>query len=295
MHETMMPVNGIEMCVETFGQPTEPPLLLLSGDAGSMDWWDDEFCRRLAAGNRFVIRYDHRDTGRSTSCPFGKPDYSGADLLLDAVGVLDALRLPAAHLVGFSFGGALAQRIAVHHPSRVLSLTLMAAAVDDLPSPTSAVPRGGPLPVSTAKIKSGVGTVGVRPVTIEVDWSNRRSAVSRMIAEVRAEGGPFTPDEPQLRRLAERIFDRSADLAATRLNHQLAGYGPPIRDLLPTIATPTVVLHGTLDRHFPADHPEQLTRSIPGARLVWLEGVGHEFPPRAVWTQVLNEILTPAA
>ncbi|SDT40175.1 Pimeloyl-ACP methyl ester carboxylesterase [Actinoplanes derwentensis] len=290
-----MPVNGIEMCVETFGEPTEPPMLLLAGDASSMDWWDDEFCRRLAAGNRFVIRYDHRDTGRSTSYPAGAPDYSAADLMHDAVGVLDALRLPAAHLVGFSFGSALAQRIAVHYPSRVLSLALIAAAVDGpLAAPTPESPLvalGGPLPVSTSKIKVGVGTVEARLATEETDWSNRRSAVSRMIDEVRARGGPFTPGESQLRRLAERIFDRSADLAATRLNHQLAGYGPPIRDLLRTIETPTVVLHGTLDQRFPADHPEELARSIPGARLVWLDGVGHEFPPRAVWGQVLNEIL----
>lgn len=331
-----MPVNGIEMCVETFGELTAPPLLLLAGDASPMDWWDDEFCRRLAAGDRFVIRYDHRDTGRSTSCPPGEPDYTGTDLMHDAVGVLDALRLPAAHLVGFAFGGALAQRIAIHHPSRVLSLGLLAPAVDAHPlepgpPPTARRPLspsttadgaaaavGRPLTVAavaaaaaasaspaafaassasaatTSKIKSAAGTIGA-PLAVEgTDWSNRRSAVSRMVAEARARGGPFTPEEPQLRRLAERIFDRSADLAATRLNHRLAGYGPPIRDLLSTINTPTVVLHGTVDRHFPPGYPAELARSIPGARLVWLDGVGHEFPPRAVWTQVLTELLTPS-
>lgn len=329
-----MPVNGIEMCVETFGEPAAPPLLLLAGAGSSMDWWDDEFCRRLAAGDRFVIRYDQRDTGRSTSCPPGEPDYSGADLMHDALGVLDALRVPAAHLVGFAFGGALAQRIAVHHPARVLSLGLLAPAVDDHPSEPTPVPEPSrPLcPTTTtdgaaaaggrrltvaavaaaaaaaaassgsaasvtaappaAKIKSGAGTAGARPATGETDWSNRRSAVSRMVDEARARGGPFTPGEPQLRRLAERIFDRSTDLAATRLNHRLAGYGPPVRDLLGTITTPTVVLHGTLDRQFPPGHSTELVRGIPGARLVWLDGVGHEFPPRAVWTQVLAELLT---
>ncbi len=290
-----MPINGIEMCVETFGEPTEPPLLLLAADASSMDWWDDEFCRRLAAGGRFVVRYDHRDTGRSTSYPAGAPDYSGADLMEDALGVLDALRLPAAHLVGFSFGGALAQRMAVHHPSRVLSLTLIAAAVDDIAAEPATVTLSCPLTVSASRVTTGLRTVEARPSTDETDWSNRKSAVSRMIDEVRARGGPFTPEEPHLRRLAERVFDRSTDLAATRLNHRLAGYGPPVRDLLCTIETPTVVLHGTLDRRFPADHPEELARSIPGARLVWLDGVGHELPPRAVWNQVLDEILDLAA
>jgi pimeloyl-ACP methyl ester carboxylesterase len=293
--ETMLPVNGIEMCVETFGEPIDPPLLLLAADASPMDWWDDEFCRRLAAGRRFVIRYDHRDTGRSTSYPAGRPPYSGADLMYDAIGVLDALRVPAAHLVGFSLGGALAQRIAVHHPSRVLSLTLMSTSIDGAAPGNTPVTQGGPVAVSAGTVTAVVRTVEAPPATDETDWSNRKAAVARMIDEVRARGGPFTAEEPHLRRFAERVFDRSVDLAATRLNHRLAGYGPPVRDLLCSIATPTVVLHGTLDRHICAEHPEQLARSIPGARLVWLDGVGHESPPRAVWTQVLDEILSLAA
>src|SRR5690349_2929989 len=89
--ETMMPVNGIELCVETFGEAGDPALLLIAGAASSMDWWADEFCRRLAAGGRFVIRYDHRDTGRSSSFPAGEPPYSDVDLANDALGVLDGL------------------------------------------------------------------------------------------------------------------------------------------------------------------------------------------------------------
>ncbi|GAA4977251.1 hypothetical protein GCM10025331_85460 [Actinoplanes utahensis] len=350
-----MPVNGIQVCVETFGEATEAPLLLLAGDASPMDRWDDEFCRRLAAGNRFVIRYDHRDTGRSTSYPAGAHAYSGADLMDDAVGVLDALRVPAAHLVGFALGGALAQRIAVHHPSRVLSLTLIATSADTQGADPAPVPVGGPVPVVAGAVTGGVRTVeaaalpdpadpdtllpdallpgtpspgpllpgpllpgpllpgpllpgaslpgvalpvldgGPDPAPAGTDWSDRRAAVAGIVAELRDQGGPFTPDEPQLRRLAERIFDRSADLAATRLNHRLAGYGPPVRDLLGAIETPTVVLHGTLDRRFPAEHPRELARRIPGARLVWLDGIGHELPPRAVWNQVLTEILDLAA
>ncbi|WP_309238217.1 alpha/beta fold hydrolase [Actinoplanes aureus] len=275
--ETMMPVNGIQVCVETFGEPTEPPLLLLAGEANSMDWWDDEFCRRLAAGGRFVIRYDQRDTGRSTRFPAGVPGYSGTDLMNDALGVLDALGVPAAHLVGLSLGGALGMRIAVRHPERVLSLTLMS---------TTAGTGEPDLPLTPGRTTTAVRA---RPA---VDWSNRKAAVAGLIAEIRARGGPFTADEPQLRRLAERVFDRSGDLAAARDNHRLAGYGPPVRDRLAAITVPTVVLHGTLDEHFPAEHPRELARAIPGARLVWLEGVGHEFPPRAVWDRVLAEILT---
>ncbi|MEV6304774.1 alpha/beta hydrolase [Actinoplanes sp. NPDC051861] len=277
MTETMMPVNGIQVCVETFGEPTEPPLLLLAGEASSMDWWDDEFCRRLAAGGRFVIRYDHRDTGRSTCFPAGVTAYSGVDLMNDAIGVLDALRIPAAHLVGICLGGALGLRIAVQHPERVLSLTLISTTAGDAHSHET--------PLSSGRAATMVDT------RTEIDWSSRRSAIAGLIAEARALGGPFTPDEPHLRRLAERVFDRGGDLATARQNHRLAGYGMPVRDRLNAITAPTVVLHGTLDRRFPAEHPEELARSIPGARLVWLDGVGHEFPPRAVWTRVLTEIL----
>ncbi|MEU4562985.1 alpha/beta hydrolase [Actinoplanes sp. NPDC023936] len=283
--ETMMPVNGIQVCVETFGEPADPPLLLLSGDGGSMDWWDDEFCRRLAAGGRLVVRYDHRDTGRSTCFPVGSPAYSGVDLMNDALGVLDVLGLPSAHLVGFSLGGGIAQRIAVNHPGRVLSLALISTSAGsgdadpDLPAPPP--PASTPLAVATRSLP-------------EIDWSDRKAAVTRLITEIRDRGGPFTAAEPHLRRLAERIFDRSADLAAGRRNHRMAGYGPPVRDRLATIVAPTVILHGTLDQRFPAEHPRELADAIPKARLVWLDGVGHELPPRAVWDKVLDEILQVA-
>src|SRR3954452_8282491 len=107
--ERLMPVNGIDVCIETFGEPTDPAVLLIGGATSSMDWWDDEFCRRLAACGRLVIRYDHRDTGRSTSFPPGAPPYSAVDLAHDALGVLDVLGIHRAHLVGFGLGGALAQ------------------------------------------------------------------------------------------------------------------------------------------------------------------------------------------
>jgi pimeloyl-ACP methyl ester carboxylesterase len=317
--ETMMPVNGIQVCVETFGERTEPPLLLLAGEAASMDWWDDEFCRRLAAGGRFVVRYDHRDTGRSTAFPLGDHAYSAVDLMNDALGVLDALGVRAAHLVGICLGGGLAQRIAAQHPERVLTLTLMSTSagpglcVDPGLGPDSGLDRAPGSGLDRAPgfgldrapgsgldrapgfgldagLPSAQSTV-VADTSSEVDWSDRKAAVAGLIAEVRAKGGPFTADDFQLRRFAERVYDRSGNLAAGRHNHRLAGFGPPVRNLLSAITVPTVVLHGTLDQQFPAPHPEELARTIPGARLVWLEGVGHEAPPRAVWDQVLTEIL----
>ena len=271
MTETMVPVDGIELCVETFGESGDPAVLLIGGAASSMDWWDDEFCRRLAAGGRYVVRYDHRDTGRSTSFPAGEPPYSDVDLAHDALGVLDALGLHRAHLVGLSMGGALAQRIAVERPHRVLSLTLIA---------TSTVPPAHDVTVSDAE-----------PGRPAPNWADRRCAVENLVTDARRLGGLFTADEPHLRRLAERVFDRTQDMAASQANHFCCAEGPPVRDRLSRITAPTLVLHGTLDPFFPAEHARTLAAEIPGARLVWLEGVGHEFPPAAVWAQVIDEII----
>src|SRR5438477_7329012 len=118
-------VHGVGLCVDTAGDAADPAILLIGGMGASMDWWEEPFCRRLADGGRFVIRYDHRDTGQSVSYPAGEPGYSGADLIADAVGVLDALGVDAAHVVGMSMGGALAQLMALDHPNRVASLTLI--------------------------------------------------------------------------------------------------------------------------------------------------------------------------
>lgn len=267
--ETMLPVNGIELCVETFGEPDDPALLLIAGATGSMDWWDDEFCRRLAAGGRYVVRYDHRDTGRSTSFPAGVPPYSDVDLAHDALGVLDALHLRRAHLVGLCMGGGLAQRIAVERPHRVLSLTLIATS-------TTLPPYGLGLPDT------------------ELCWSDRRSAVEGIVAATRRLGGPFTADDQHLRRLAERVFDRTQDMAAAQTNHLCCAAGPPVSDRLSEITAPALILHGTLDPIVPPAHAEALSVQIPGARLVWLEGVGHEVPPAAVWAQVIDEIIDEA-
>jgi pimeloyl-ACP methyl ester carboxylesterase len=266
-----LPVNGIEICADTFGEPTDPALLLIAGGASSMDWWEDEFCRRLAGAGRYVIRYDHRDTGRSTSFPPGAPPYSGADLANDALGVLDVLHVRRAHLVGLSMGGALAQKIAVERPHRVLSLTLMSTAA-------------GPSESSEAT-----------PQEPDTSWADRRTAVRRLVTAVRETGGPFTADEPHLRRLMERVFDRTVDMTASQTNHWCCASGPPFRDRLGSITAPTLIMHGTLDPLFPAEEARALQAAIPGSRLVWLEGVGHEFPPAAVWSQVIDEIIAQAA
>ena len=120
---TRVPANGVELCVQTFGEAVEPAILLVAGAASSMDWWEDELCERLAYGPRFVIRYDLRDTGQSVSYEPGAPQYGGQDLVADAVGILDVLRVGRAHVVGISMGGGIAQHLALDHADRVTSLT----------------------------------------------------------------------------------------------------------------------------------------------------------------------------
>jgi pimeloyl-ACP methyl ester carboxylesterase len=322
MGETMVPANGVDLCLETFGDRGDPPVLLIAGAASSMDWWEDGFCRRLAAGGRFVIRYDHRDTGRSTSFPAGKPPYTHVDMAGDALGVLDALGIPRAHVVGLSLGGGLAQRLAVEDPTRLRSLTLMSTSpgpVEESPPssspPSSAAPTGdspaappGESSASSGESSASHGASSGEPSGEssgepsgepsggeETDWADRKVAVDRLVAGVIAFGGRLTAGEPQLRRLAERVFDRTTDMAASQINHWLAEAGPPIRDRLGMITAPTLIMHGTVDPFLSMAHPRALAAEILGARLVPLEGVGHEYPPTAVWDIVIPELLRHTA
>src|ERR1044072_7588025 len=153
----MIEANGVELCTEAFGAPADPRARLVMGISASMLWWEEGFCRMLADGGRFVIRYDHRDTGRSVTYEPGRPGYTGADLVADAAGVLDAHELPAAHVVGVSAGGAMAQLLALDRPHRVLSLVLI--------STSPAVPTDHRLPPPTEEFTRFVSTA-------QVDWSD---------------------------------------------------------------------------------------------------------------------------
>jgi pimeloyl-ACP methyl ester carboxylesterase len=139
--ERRIEANGVDLCTEPFGDPDDPPVLLVMGVGGSMLWWEEGFCRLLAADGRFVIRYDHRDTGRSVTSEPGPPRYTGADLVADAVGVLDAYEIAAAHVVGVSAGGAFAQLLALGFPDRVLRLPGNAAFPRRRSASTASWPR----------------------------------------------------------------------------------------------------------------------------------------------------------
>src|SRR5918993_3854443 len=180
-NERIIQANGVDLCVQTFGVRSDPPMLLIMGGASSMDWWEDGFCERLAAGSRFVIRYDHRDTGRSVSYEPGAAPYSLRDLAEDAVGLLDAFGLESAHLVGMSMGGWIGQLVALDHPDRVASLTLIST------SPTAG-PSDPDLPEMSQELQALFAEEATEP-----DWSDRDAVIDYIVEGEHpfAGSGPF--------------------------------------------------------------------------------------------------------
>ncbi|GAA0825566.1 alpha/beta fold hydrolase [Streptosporangium amethystogenes subsp. fukuiense] len=272
--------NGVDLAVQAFGDPAAPAILLISGAESSMDWWDDDFTARLAASGRYVIRYDTRDTGRSTTFPVGAPTYTQDDLLADAVGVLDAYNLAAAHIVGISMGGGLAQLLGIEYPERVLSLTLMS---------TSPGGPGGPDNPDLPPMSEALAKMFEEPAS-GPDWSDRDAVIAYFLAAEHAFSGTIPVDEDRVRRTAGRAFDRSPVPAAAS-NHWMIEGGEPIRPRLGEITAPTLVLHGTEDPLFPYGHAEALAREIPDTSLVPLPGVGHQMPPYQVWDTVILAIV----
>lgn len=275
----LVEANGVQLCVQTFGSPTDPTVLLIGGAAGPMDGWDEGFCARLAAGRRHVVRYDQRDTGRSVASRAGAPDYTFTDLLADAVGLLDALGADRAHVVGISMGGGLAQCLAVAHPERVATLTLV--------STSPAGPTDRELPPPAAPLRAAFADPAPEP-----DWSDRAAVIAYMVENERVFAGPAPFDEDAVRESSGRIVDRTTDIEAAMKNHMaLADDEEPVTVRLAEMTAPTLVLHGSVDPLFPLDHARALAEGIPGARLVVLDGVGHQAPPARVWDTVVPAVL----
>ena len=279
MAERMIQANGVELCTEPFGGPGDPPVLLVMGFGGSMLWWEEGFCRLLADGGRFVIRYDQRDTGRSVTYEPGRPQYTGADLAADAVGVLDAYGIAAAHVVGVSAGGAFGQLLALGFPDRVLSLVLIST------SPATAAERS--LPSATGRFSDFLASAAV-------DWSDRASVIEYLVAYQRMLAGGVRPfDEAAWREVARREVERARDVAASQ-NHSLVSEGDVPSAPISSIAAPTLVIHGTADPMFPLAHGRALAEEIPGARLLTLEGAGHGVEPPD-WEPIAHAILAHTA
>jgi pimeloyl-ACP methyl ester carboxylesterase len=277
--ERIIRANGVDLCVQTFGDRADPPILLTMGGGSSMDWWEDGFCERLAAGSRFVLRYDHRDTGRSVSYEPGAAPYSLRDLAEDAVGLLDALGLDSAHVVGMSMGGWIGQLVALDYPDRVASLTLVST------SPTAG-PSDPDLPEMSEELQAFFAEEASEP-----DWSDRTAVIDSIVEGERRFAGSRPFEEAAIREVAARAFDRTTDFASSIVNHATIDSGDRWRERLWEVSVTTLVIHGTEDPMYPYPNAVALAKEIPGAQLLGLERVGHEVPPRALWDVVVGAIL----
>jgi pimeloyl-ACP methyl ester carboxylesterase len=275
--------NGIEIEYETFGDPKSTPLLLIGGLGSQLLSWDEEFCEQLRDRGFFVIRYDNRDAGLSTKFEAaGEPDLMAAfggnanpayhldDLADDAAEVLSALGIDAAHIVGVSMGGFIAQLVAINHPERVLSLTSIMSGPGGKdgvpPEPEGAdVLTRVPPPTREARIEHGL-------------WIRKT---------LKGSGDQF--DEAMESRQVERAYDRSYYPVGTgrQLVAILAAEGR--LEKLSRIKVPTLVIHGTEDVLVPVENGRRVANAIPGARLLEFEHMGHNLPER-VWPQVFDAI-----
>ena len=273
MTERTVKANGIEIWCEDFGAASDPAVLLVMGAGGQGILWPDEYCRALAADGRRVIRYDNRDTGQSTCVDFSQHPYTVEDLARDAIGVLDALGVEQAHVVGASMGGMIAQTLAIEYPQRVLTLVsimstplgqgftrLMSGETGSLPGPS---PR-----VTEALAAHGPGGSATREERIEATVN-----IARMLA-----GGRDPFDEAVTRMLEARLWARARNPDAG-MNHILAVSASKDRmEGLAGLAIPTLVIHGTDDLSLPLPHGRATAEAIPGARLLVIEGMGHALP-----------------
>jgi pimeloyl-ACP methyl ester carboxylesterase len=277
-------VGEIELAYETFGDPGDPPVLLVMGLATQMIGWPDEFCAGLADRGLFVVRFDNRDIGLSTHLDDrGAPDlmaifggdrsdvpYPLAELADDTAGLLDVLGLDSAHVVGASMGGMVAQLVAIRHPARVRSLTSIMSTTGD---PSVGMPA-----------EAAMGVLLAPPAT------DRESAIQRAVDTYRVIGSPgFEFDEQALRDRAALSYDRRYNPAGVA--RQLAAIltTPDRTADLAAVDVPTLVIHGEQDSLVNVSGGRATAAAIPGAELLVVDGMGHDLP-RAIWPEVTDRI-----
>jgi pimeloyl-ACP methyl ester carboxylesterase len=272
-------VNGVELGVETVGSPADPPVLLVGVTALS---WPEELCRALTG--RYVVRYDLRDTGRSTYADPDAPAYNLRDLVTDAAELMTALELGRTHVVGMGVGGFVAQLLALDHRDQVASLTLVST------RPVAPGPVDPDLPEHAPEV---MAQVFGRP---QPDWTDRDSVIDYMAGSARLMSGSQGFDEQDARAAAGSIFDRAGQTAesqrASHLGTMFAAIDcrPRWRERLGEIAVPTLVVHGDEDPFFPYGNGVALAAEIPGATLLTLPGAGQGVP-RVTWPAFVDALL----
>lgn len=280
--------NGIDIEYEVFGDPGGRPLVLIMGLGAQMIFWDDELCDLLAARGHRVIRFDNRDVGLSTKLDhLGLPNvmtamgaalarqkveapYTLTDMAADVAGLLDVLGIDAAHVVGASLGGMVAQTVAIEHPSRVRSLT---------------------------SIMSSTGNPNLPPARPEAMAAlltppppDREGSIERLVAVFRVIGSPGFPfDEERFRRIAGRSYDRCFNPAGVVRQLVAILASGSRKDQLRSVRVPTLVIHGADDPLIPVAAAHDTAESVPGAELLIIDGMGHDLP-RPVWSRIVDAV-----
>ncbi|PIE79624.1 MAG: alpha/beta hydrolase [Chloroflexi bacterium] len=276
--------NGIEICYDAFGYPRHPALLMVAGLGMQLIGWDEEICRMLAERGFWVIRYDNRDVGQSTKFEdAGTPNpmnafagkavaapYLLSDMAADAIGLLDALHVEKAHILGASMGGMIAQTVAIHYAERVRSLTSIMSTTGniDVSTPTS----------------EGLALLTSPPA------KDLEDAIEKEIAWKKATNGSAYPvDEARARERAKAIWERGIypDGVARQLTAILASGSR--QEALKTLSTPTLVIHGQEDIIVPVAGGIATAEAIPNAKLMLIYGLGHALPPET-WPEVVDAI-----
>jgi pimeloyl-ACP methyl ester carboxylesterase len=289
MAEETCTVGDVELCYERFGDPSDPAMLLVMGLGTQMLGWHEEFCATLAGRGFHVIRFDNRDIGRSTKFSHLPPPtlrqivlrdkraagYTLSDMAGDAIGLLDHLGIERAHAVGASMGGMIAQTIAIEHPERVLSLV-------SIMSNTGGRLRGQP-------------ATRVLPIFLKPAPRDRAGYLDHLIRLFTVIGSPgFERDEAEAREMFGHAHDRGIDPAGSsrQLAAILADGDRAAR--LRKLDVPALVIHGTADKLVNPSGGRATAKAIPGARLLLIEGMGHDLP-RGAWPQIVEAIAENAA
>jgi pimeloyl-ACP methyl ester carboxylesterase len=275
--------RGITLCYETFGDPADPPVVLVMGLATQMIAWHEEFCEQLADRGFYVVRFDNRDIGRSTHLDFRPPtlrqilrrrvgpeQYSLSDMAADTAGLTRALEIAPAHVVGASMGGMIGQVLAAEHPEVVRSLTSIMS--------------------TTGSRWHGQPALSVYKYLLRPPPRDREGYVERA-AEVFGLVGStgFPRDESYIRERAARSYDRGYDIRAGGRQLGAIVASANRTEQLRTIRAPTLVIHGTVDKMIRPSGGRATAKAIPGARLLEIEGMGHDLP-RGVWPRILDAI-----
>lgn len=280
--------NNIEIAYETFGNSNDPAVMLIMGLGYQMIFWDEEFCNPLADRGFHVIRFDNRDSGLSTWLDHaGVPDistlkqlmaqrktvsapYSLLDMTDDAVGLLDALEIESAHIVGRSMGGMIGQMMAIHHPDRVRTLTAMM-------SSTSAPGLPPPDPE-------------VLSILLEPEPKDREGFVEHSVKIWKVLSGKgFQVDETRVREWADLSFTRGVNPDGVSRQFAAIIATGSRKEALKSVTVPTLVIHGDADPLVPVECGIDIADTVPGAKLLIIKGLGHTLVP-AVYPQVIDAI-----